>query len=146
MVDLMRGVVSGGTATAAQSIGHVSAGKTGTVNDHTDVWYVGYTPTYVTGVWLGYPDRKKNLGRDMTGGQGALPIWIDFMKDFMKDKEKEKFPAAPKMPEDIRELHLQRQREMQEERLADMAQVRGALRGGGIGAAGLPVSADTKLE
>src|ERR671917_2408082 len=112
MVELMRGVVTGGTATAAGAIGVPSAGKTGTVNDHTDVWYIGYTPTYVTGVWMGYPDRKKNLGRDMTGGHGALPIWVNFMKDFLKDKEKENFEKAPKMPEDIKELYQQRQREM----------------------------------
>ncbi len=141
MVELMRGVVTGGTAMAAQSIGHASAGKTGTVNDHTDVWYVGYTPTYSTGVWLGYPDRKKNLGSDMTGGHGALPIWIDFMKDFMKDKEKEKFPEAPKMPEDIKELHLQRQREMREEALAEMSQIRSVR-----GDAGQSAAPETKLE
>ena len=144
MVELMRGVVTGGTATAAGSIGHASAGKTGTVNDHTDVWYVGYTPTYVTGVWLGHPERKKPLGRDMTGGHGALPIWIDFMKDFMKEKEKEKFPEAPKMPEDIKELYLQRQREMNEERLAEMAQVRGALGKSALNE--LPISSENKLE
>src|SRR5215204_4880889 len=117
MVDMMRGVTSGGgTAPGASSVGHPVAGKTGTVNDHTDVWFIGYTATYVTGVWMGYPGMKKNLGGDMTGGHGALPIWIDFMKDFLKDKPKEKFDEAPKMPEDIRELHLQRQREMNEER------------------------------
>jgi penicillin-binding protein 1A len=117
MVSMMRGVTSGGgTAPAASSVGVQVAGKTGTVNDHTDVWFIGYTPTYVTGVWLGNPDRKKNLGSDMTGGHGALPIWIDFMKDYLKDKPKEQFETAPKMPEDIRELYLQRQREMREER------------------------------
>ncbi|MDT5269917.1 MAG: penicillin-binding protein [Acidobacteriota bacterium] len=119
MVSLMRGVTApGGTAPAASSVGVPVAGKTGTVNDHTDVWFIGYTPTYVTGVWMGYPGMKKNLGSDMTGGHGALPIWIDFMKDFLKDKPKEKFDDAPKMPEDIRELHLQRQREQTEERSA----------------------------
>ncbi|MFL6332868.1 MAG: penicillin-binding protein 1A [Pyrinomonadaceae bacterium] len=119
MVDVMRGVTSpGGTAPGASSVGVQVAGKTGTVNDHTDVWFIGYTPTYVTGVWMGYPGMKKNLGSDMTGGHGALPIWIDFMKDFLKDKPKEKFDAPPKMPEDIRELHLQRQREQMEERSA----------------------------
>jgi penicillin-binding protein 1A len=142
MVELMRGVVQGGTATAAQVIGHASAGKTGTVNDHTDVWYIGYTPTYVTGVWMGYPGRKKPLGRDMTGGAGALPIWIDFMKDFMKDKEKEQFDKAPKMPEDIKELHLQRQREMREEAIAEASAMR-ELKGG----AEVPASGtETKLE
>src|SRR5215210_2894965 len=116
MVQMMRGVTSGGgTAPGASSVGHPVAGKTGTVNDHTDVWFIGYTPTYVTGVWMGYPGMKKNLGSDMTGGHGALPIWIDFMKDFLKDKPKEKFDDAPKMPEDIKELYLQRQREMRDE-------------------------------
>src|SRR3712207_4019155 len=122
MADMMRGVTSGsGTAAAASSVGHQVAGKTGTVNDHTDVWFIGYTPTYVTGVWMGYPERKKSLGAGFTGGHGALPIWIDYMKEFLKDKPKETFPKAPKMPEDIRELFLQRQREMAEEREAQMA-------------------------
>jgi penicillin-binding protein 1A len=53
MVSMMRGVVQFGTATAASSLGVPLAGKTGTVNDHTDVWFIGYTPTYVTGVWMG---------------------------------------------------------------------------------------------
>ena len=122
MVQLMRGVTApGGTAPAASSVGVQVAGKTGTVNDHTDVWFIGYTPTYVTGVWMGYPGFKKNLGSDMTGGHGALPIWIDFMKDFLKDKPKEQFDSPPKMPEDIRELYLQRQREMSQERTDLMA-------------------------
>src|SRR5215213_9842400 len=116
MVQMMRGVTSGGgTAPGASAVGVPVAGKTGTVNDHTDVWFIGYTPTYVTGVWMGYPGFKKNLGSDMTGGHGALPIWVDFMKDFLKDKPKEKFEDAPKMPEDIKELYLQRQHEMREE-------------------------------
>jgi penicillin-binding protein 1A len=143
MVSLMRGVVSaGGTAPAASSVGVPVAGKTGTVNDHTDVWFIGYTPTYVTGVWLGYPGMKKNLGSDMTGGHGALPIWIDFMKDFLKDKPKEKFDDPPKMPEDIRELFLQRQREQMEERNAFATAV-----SKGTGDRVAPaLNVDTKLE
>ncbi len=125
MVDMMRGVTQGGgTAPGASSIGVQVAGKTGTVNDHTDTWFIGYTPSYVTGVWLGYPDRKKNLGSDMTGGHGSLPIWIDYMKELIKDKPKETFEKAPSMPEDIKELQQQRQRELAEERAAEMAQVR----------------------
>ncbi|PYS76945.1 MAG: hypothetical protein DMF66_11960, partial [Acidobacteria bacterium] len=122
MVKLMRGVTApGGTAPAASSVGVPVAGKTGTVNDHTDVLFIGYTPTYVTGVWMGYPGFKKNLGSDMTGGHGALPIWIDFMKDFLKNKPKENFDEPPKMPEDIHELYMQRQHEMAEERTNLMA-------------------------
>jgi penicillin-binding protein 1A len=125
MVDMMRGVTApGGTAPAASTVGGQVAGKTGTVNDHTDVWFIGYTPTYVTGVWLGYPDRKKNLGTDMTGGHGALPIWIEYMKDFLKDKPKEKFDPPPKMPGDIKDLYQQRQREMREEMQAETALVK----------------------
>jgi penicillin-binding protein 1A len=116
MVSMMRGVVQGGTATAAQAVGVPLAGKTGTVNDHTDVWFIGYTPTYVTGVWMGYPGKKKPLGNDMTGAKGALPMFVDFMKTFLKDKEKEDFPKAPDMPEDMRELFRQRQRELAAER------------------------------
>jgi penicillin-binding protein 1A len=116
MVQLMRGVVEGGTAVAAQAVGVPVAGKTGTVNDHTDVWFIGYTPTYATGVWMGYPGRKKSLGKDMTGGRGALPIFVDFMKAFVKDKPKETFEKPPAMPEDIKELNRQRMREMAEER------------------------------
>jgi penicillin-binding protein 1A len=116
MASMMRGVVQGGTATAAQSLGVPLAGKTGTVNDHTDVWFIGYTPTYVTGIWMGYPGKKKPLGNDMTGGVGALPFFIDFMKDFLKGKPKEDFAKAPGMPEDMRELFRQRQRELAAER------------------------------
>jgi penicillin-binding protein 1A len=116
MVSMMRGVVQGGTASAASSLGVPLAGKTGTVNDHTDVWFLGYTPTYVTGVWMGYPGRKKPLGNDMTGAHGALPMFIDFTKDFLKDKPKEDFPRAPSMPEDMKEMYKQRQRELALER------------------------------
>jgi penicillin-binding protein 1A len=147
MVDMMRGVTApGGTAPAASSIGVQVAGKTGTVNDHTDVWFIGYTPTYVTGVWMGYPGYKKNLGSDMTGGHGALPIWIEYMKDFIKDKPKEKFDAPPKMPEDIKDLYQQRQREMREEQQAEAEQVKA--KSGNAGTTTNPDAApiDTKLE
>jgi penicillin-binding protein 1A len=116
MASMMRGVIEAGTATEARSLGVPLAGKTGTVNDHTDVWFVGYTPTYVTGVWMGYPGRKKPLGNDMTGGKGALPFFIDFMKVFLKGKPKEDFEKPPEIPEDMKELNRQRQREMSEER------------------------------
>src|SRR5437773_1433299 len=116
MVSMMRGVIQGGTGSAAQVLGVPLAGKTGTVNDHTDVWFMGYTPTYVTGVWMGYPGRKKPLGNEMTGAHGALPLFIDFMKDFLKDKPKEDFTKAPTMPEDMKEMYKQRQRELALER------------------------------
>ena len=112
MVEMMRGVTSGGgTAPGASAAGHPLAGKTGTVNDHTDVWFVGYTPTYATGVWMGNPLRKENLGGNMTGGHGALPYFNAFMNVFMKDKPKEKFPEPPPMPIEVKRASELRKRE-----------------------------------
>ncbi len=105
MVDMMRGVTAGGgTAPGASAAGQPLAGKTGTVNDHTDVWFIGYTPTYVTGVWMGNPLRKENLGGGMTGGHGALPYFNAFMNAFMKGKKIERFPEPPSMPAEIKRL------------------------------------------
>ncbi|MCD9186210.1 MAG: PBP1A family penicillin-binding protein [Pyrinomonadaceae bacterium] len=112
MVEMMRAVTSGGgTAAGASGGGSQIAGKTGTVNDHTDVWFIGYTPTYTTGVWMGNPERKESLGAGMTGGHGALPYFNAFMIPFMKDKPKEVFPNAPPMPSEIKSLVEQQKRE-----------------------------------
>lgn len=123
MVDMMRGVTGpGGTAAGAQAAGHPLAGKTGTVNDHTDVWFLGYTPTYVTGVWMGNPLRKENLGNSMTGGHGALPYFNDFMNAFMKGKPMDKFPEPPPMPADIkREAEIRKREELEKLDEADAA-------------------------
>jgi len=125
MVELMRGVVSGGTASGASAAGQPLAGKTGTVNDHTDVWFIGFTPTYVTGVWMGNPERKESLVRGMTGGVGALPFFNAFMNSFMKDKPKESFPKTPPMPSEIRAL-MERNRREELEKLekAEQASIR----------------------
>lgn len=65
---------------------------------------------------MGYPGKKKPLGNDMTGAHGALPMFVEFMKTFLKDKPKEDFPKPPDMPEDMKELYRQRQRELAAER------------------------------
>jgi len=111
MVDMMRGVVNGGTASGAQAAGQPLGGKTGTVNDHTDVWFIGYTPTYTTGVWMGNPEKKENLGNYMTGGHGAMPYFNAFMNQFMKGKPIEKFPETPAIPQDIQALIARNKRE-----------------------------------
>lgn len=79
MVELLQGVVQHGTAIAAKKLNHPVAGKTGTTNDYTDAWFIGFSPSITCGVWVGY-DEKKTLGPDETGGHAALPIWIDFMR------------------------------------------------------------------
>ena len=121
MVQMMRGVTAGGgTAASASAGGHPLAGKTGTVNDHTDVWFLGYTPTYVTGIWMGNPERKENLGNNMTGGHGAVPYFNAFMVPFMKDKPHETFPGPPPMPADVkREAEMRKREELESLQEAD---------------------------
>ena len=79
MTHLLRGVVERGTGAAAKSLDWPLAGKTGTVDDNTDAWFVGFDPDITVGVWVGY-DEKKPIGTNETGATAALPIWIDFMK------------------------------------------------------------------
>ena len=126
MVQMMRGVTAGGgTAPGANASGHQLAGKTGTVNDQTDVWFVGYTPTYATGIWMGNPERKENLGKGMTGGHGALPFFNAFMIPFMKDKPRDTFPSPPPIPPDIRRLSEKNKREeLQKLEKADLEAIR----------------------
>jgi len=71
-----------GTAAAAASLDWPLAGKTGTVDDYTDAWFVGFDPNVTVGVWVGY-DEKKPIGTGETGAVTALPIWIDFMKSYI---------------------------------------------------------------
>ena len=110
MVEMMRGVVLQGTAKAATSIGHEIAGKTGTVNDFTDAWFIGYTPSYTTGVWIGYSDSKKPLGKKESGASAALPFWIDFMTKYLRNRPREKFGRIPELPDDLRVVQQQRAR------------------------------------
>ena len=94
MVELLQGVVLHGTGAAASKLNHPLAGKTGTTNDFTDAWFVGFSPSMSCGVWVGF-DEKKTLGEKETGAHAALPIWMDFMKAAIADKPDERFPEAP---------------------------------------------------
>ena len=97
MVTLLEEVVKHGTGSAARKLNHPVAGKTGTTNDYTDAWFIGFTPSLTSGVWVGY-DEKKNLGENETGGHTALPIWIDFMRTVVADpgRRDERFLRASK--------------------------------------------------
>lgn len=97
MLDLLQDVVKGGTATAARSLARPVGGKTGTTNDFTDAWFIGFTPSITAAVWIGY-DGKKTLGEKQSGGAVALPIWIDFMKEILKDTPAEQFPVLQSIP------------------------------------------------
>jgi penicillin-binding protein 1A len=89
MVRLMRDVVNSGTATKALVLGVPLQGKTGTTNDYRDAWFMGYNAQVVTGVWVGFDDFGRSLGRGQYGGDCALPIWIEYMKTLL-----EKYPEC----------------------------------------------------
>ncbi len=93
LTDVLQGVIRRGTAVKAKALNRPLAGKTGTTDDCTDAWFIGYTPTLICGVWVGF-DEKKSLGKKETGAEAALPIWIDFMKQILKDKPVEEFHAT----------------------------------------------------
>ncbi len=82
LTNLMQGVVQHGTAAAANSLNWPIAGKTGTVDDNTDAWFVGFDPNITVGVWIGN-DEKKPIGYNETGATAALPMWMDFMKVYI---------------------------------------------------------------
>jgi penicillin-binding protein 1A len=94
MTSMLREVVLHGTGIAAARLPFPVAGKTGTTNDFTDAWFVGFTPTMTCGVWVGY-DEKKSLGAKETGAHAALPIWMNFMTVAMNGKEAGEFQPSP---------------------------------------------------
>jgi penicillin-binding protein 1A len=94
MTAMLREVVLNGTGFSASKLNHELAGKTGTTNDFTDAWFVGFSPSITAGVWIGF-DEKKSLGNKETGAMAALPVWIDFMKVAIQGHDKEEFPALP---------------------------------------------------
>jgi penicillin-binding protein 1A len=97
MTSMLQGVVQHGTAIAAAKLPFPTAGKTGTTNDFTDAWFVGFSPTMTCGVWVGY-DEKKSLGAKETGAHTALPIWMNFMTVAMAGKDAGEFQPMPVIP------------------------------------------------
>jgi penicillin-binding protein 1A len=93
MMILLQAVTHFGTGAAAASLNHPLGGKTGTTNDYTDAWFVGFSPSVTCGTWIGFDDRQ-TLGSKETGAQAALPMWMDFMRAAIVGKDKEAFPIA----------------------------------------------------
>lgn len=85
MTNLLRGVVQRGTATKAAALNWEIGGKTGTTDDYTDAWFIGFDPDITIGVWVGL-DQKKPIGHNQTGAEAALPIWIDVMRAWIGDR------------------------------------------------------------
>src|SRR5438874_1539745 len=97
MTSLLQGVVQHGTAIAAASMKYPLGGKTGTTNDFTDAWFIGFSPSMTAGVWMGY-DEKKSLGNKESGARAALPIWMDFMKAALAGHDPGDFQPPPITP------------------------------------------------
>ena len=91
MVAMLSEVVQFGTAARARELGRPAAGKTGTTNDFSDAWFVGFTPSTTAGVWVGFDDNSVKLGKKETGGRAALPIWLDVMRAAHEGKPPEEF-------------------------------------------------------
>ena len=97
MTSMLEEVVQHGTAIAATKLKLPLAGKTGTTNDFTDAWFVGFSPSLTAGVWVGY-DEKKSLGAKETGARAALPIWMQFMTAALAGKDPGQFQPPPDLP------------------------------------------------
>lgn len=94
MTSIMEGVIQRGTATVLKDLNRPIAGKTGTTNEEKDVWFIGYTPDMVVGVFVGY-DTPKPLGKGNTGGAIAAPIFGAFLKDALGDAPPSPFRQPP---------------------------------------------------
>ncbi len=103
ITSMLQGVVERGTAARAKSIGKIVGGKTGTTNSSYDSWFVGFSPDLVVAVYIGF-DTPKTLGSAETGASVALPVFIDFMKEALKDK-----PSTPfRIPSSVKFVKIDR--------------------------------------
>jgi len=93
MMQFLRAVVTQGTGAAASQLHHPLGGKTGTTNDYTDAWFVGFSPGVTCGTWIGFDDRQ-SLGEKETGAKAALPMWMDFMRAVIANRPNEMFATA----------------------------------------------------
>src|SRR5579862_1926709 len=91
MTAMLQDVIARGTGTPARILGRPAGGKTGTTNDFTDAWFIGFTPEITAGVWVGYDDKSVSLGKPETGAVAALPIWLEFMQGALDGKPVQAF-------------------------------------------------------
>ena len=96
IVNMLQGVVQRGTGRYAQIPGYNIAGKTGTTNDTKDVWFIGFSPDLVVGVYLG-ADEPKKLDEQLGATSIAVPVFSKFMKKAMKNKESLPFRVPDSM-------------------------------------------------
>jgi len=100
MTNLMRGVIQRGTGAAARVLDWPLGGKTGTMDEYADAWFVGFDPDVTVGVWVGH-DEKEPIGVNATGASAALPIWIDFMRVYVETQRSRPTPPGFEPPGNI---------------------------------------------
>ena len=94
MVAMLEDVVKFGTGMGARALGRPAGGKTGTTNDFTDAWFMGFTPQMTAGVWVGYDDKQFRWARGKRARVAALPIWLEFMQGALAGKPVEEFQTS----------------------------------------------------
>ena len=106
MTAMLEEVIQFGTGIQAKALGRPAAGKTGTTQDYTDAWFVGYTPQLTAGVWVGFDDKQISLGKKETGARAALPIWLEFMHGATAGMPTMDFANVVPLEEQVGEHHI----------------------------------------
>jgi penicillin-binding protein 1A len=107
LTDMMTSVVEHGTATLARTLDRDAAGKTGTTNDNTDAWFVGFTGRVLAAVWIGFDDPTTKLGHGGDGAHAALPLWLEAIRAAEADRPGIPLPGTP--PADMERVTIDRE-------------------------------------
>jgi len=107
MVAMLRDAVEFGTGVGAKVLKRPAGGKTGTTNEFSDAWFIGFTPSLTAGVWVGHDDKRISLGKKETGARAALPIWVSFMGAALEGTPVEDFPNVESLEKVALAHHVQ---------------------------------------
>jgi penicillin-binding protein 1A len=103
MTAMLEEVIQFGTGMQARAVGRPAAGKTGTTQDYTDAWFIGFTPQVTAGVWVGFDDKQISLGKKETGARAALPIWLEFMQGALAGAPEVEFANVVPLEQEARD-------------------------------------------
>jgi penicillin-binding protein 1A len=103
MTAMLEEVIQFGTGIQAKALGRPAAGKTGTTQDYTDAWFIGFTPQVTAGVWVGFDDKQISLGKKETGARAALPIWLEFMQGALAGMPEVEFANVTSLEQEARD-------------------------------------------
>jgi penicillin-binding protein 1A len=106
MTAMLEEVIQFGTGIQAKALGRPAAGKTGTTQDYTDAWFIGFTPQLTAGVWVGFDDKQISLGKKETGARAALPIWLEFMQNALAGVPEVEFANVTPLEEEAHEHRI----------------------------------------